>query len=300
VAACPGGKLKVRTAHRWVECVLKSWRSEEALVCRAAGVKLRGPEGAKRPRATSAAGWPRRIAPPGLPQIRTCGFPASGSSGHGFAIPGAIRPSCVEMLLRTRCSGTFPPYGSMTRSPLPSAGSLGQLSQRSSVLWVTPTPQRPSRFALVVPRLGSTDTRLATPSETLGCLRFAAFLPALAVVRPRKARFRLVANLAGRGSRPRKVPNEVSASSTWLPPHPSFRNAINVRVTRLSFCCSPVLSWEPPPRRAMHHGRGDHVDRRFDSRGARSAFVRAAPARRPRRVDGLPGPSIGAHLPVDS
>jgi hypothetical protein len=26
----------------------------------------------------------------------------------------------------------------------------------------------------------------------------------------------------GRGSRPRKVPNEVSASSTWLPPHPSF------------------------------------------------------------------------------
>jgi len=31
----------------------------------------------------------------------------------------------------------------------------------------------------------------------------------------------------GRGSRPRKVPNEVSASSTWLPPHPSFRNASN-------------------------------------------------------------------------
>ena len=26
----------------------------------------------------------------------------------------------------------------------------------------------------------------------------------------------------GRGSQPRKVPNEVSASSTWLPPHPSF------------------------------------------------------------------------------
>jgi hypothetical protein len=26
----------------------------------------------------------------------------------------------------------------------------------------------------------------------------------------------------GRGSRPRKVPNEVLASSTWLPPHPSF------------------------------------------------------------------------------
>ena len=31
----------------------------------------------------------------------------------------------------------------------------------------------------------------------------------------------------GRGSIPRKVPNEVSASSTWLPPHPSFRSASN-------------------------------------------------------------------------
>jgi len=35
---------------------------------------------------------------------------------------------------------------------------------------------------------------------------------------------------AGRGSIPRKVPNEVSAASTWLPPHPSFRNASNGRV----------------------------------------------------------------------
>jgi hypothetical protein len=125
-------------------------------------VKLRGPEEAQRLRATSAAGWPRRITPPGLPLIRTCGFPASGSSGHGFAIPDAIRPSCVEMLCGlsvpwTRCSSTFPPDGSVTRSPLPSAGSLGQLSQRSLVVWVTPTPQRPSRFASVVPSLGGTS-----------------------------------------------------------------------------------------------------------------------------------------------
>jgi hypothetical protein len=28
--------------------------------------------------------WPREIAPPGLPRIRTCGFPASGSSCCGF------------------------------------------------------------------------------------------------------------------------------------------------------------------------------------------------------------------------
>ena len=129
------------------------------------GVKLRGPEGAQRLRATSAAGWPQGIAPPGLPRIRTCGFPASGSSSHGFAIPDAIRPSCVEMLCGlsvpwTRCSSTFPPDGSVTRSPLPYAGSLGQLSQRSRVLWVTPTPQRPSRFASVVPSLSGTGASL--------------------------------------------------------------------------------------------------------------------------------------------
>lgn len=146
----------------------------------ATGVQLRGPEGAQRLRATSAAGWPQGITPPGLPLIRTCGFPASGSSSHGFAIPGAIRPSCVEVLLRTRCSGTFPPDDSVTRPPLPSAGSLGQLSQRSLVLWVTPTPQRPSRFASVVPSLGGTDARPATTSETMGPLAFLGNLCALA------------------------------------------------------------------------------------------------------------------------
>jgi len=31
-----------------------------------------------------SARWPRQIALPGLPRTRTCGFPASGSSAHGF------------------------------------------------------------------------------------------------------------------------------------------------------------------------------------------------------------------------
>ena len=34
------------------------------------------------------AGWPRAIAHPGLPQIRTCAISAYGSSGHGFAARG--------------------------------------------------------------------------------------------------------------------------------------------------------------------------------------------------------------------
>jgi hypothetical protein len=67
-------------------------------------------------RSPSAAGWPRRIAPPRLPLIRTCGFPASGSSHHGFAIPGAIRSPCVEMLAGLCVPGIVPPNGSVTRS----------------------------------------------------------------------------------------------------------------------------------------------------------------------------------------
>jgi hypothetical protein len=36
----------------------------------------------------NVAGWPQRIAPPGLPRIRTCPIEAYGSSGHGFATRG--------------------------------------------------------------------------------------------------------------------------------------------------------------------------------------------------------------------
>ena len=32
-----------------------------------------------------AAGWPRAVILPGLPQTRTCIFDAYGSSGHGLA-----------------------------------------------------------------------------------------------------------------------------------------------------------------------------------------------------------------------
>ena len=203
-----------------------------------------------------------------------------------------------------------PPYSSMTRSPLPSAGSLGQLSQRSLVIWVTPTPQRPSRLASVVPSLSGTgasrDARKrwgllrswgtsvrSPPSQTpVGPLRLAfeddlrcgellfaggfrhlagaSVLTIVAFSPPRGApvppalveQRRLPTTISlsklnhaaltlavyasqlsfplsrsygharlasgwwptftGRGSRPRKVPNEVSASSTWHPPHPSF------------------------------------------------------------------------------
>jgi hypothetical protein len=65
--------------------------------------------------------------PPGPPQIRTCGFPASGSSSQGFATRrSAVTPSrtlanfaidCsfVEMGLGSKHPASFPPIGPMTR-----------------------------------------------------------------------------------------------------------------------------------------------------------------------------------------
>ena len=65
-----------------------------------------------------------------------------------------------------------------------------------------------ARFLSASRRLGSADAHCTTPAthdnlsfedQSRGshprCLRFAALLPALAVVQPRKTRFRLVANL---------------------------------------------------------------------------------------------------------
>ena len=92
------------------------------------------------------------------------------------------------------------------------------------------------RFLSASRRLGSADAHCTTPAthdnlsfeaQSRGshtrCLRFAAFLPALS---RSYGHARLASGwwpaFTGRGSRPRKVPNEVSASSTWLPPHPSF------------------------------------------------------------------------------
>ena len=61
------------------------------------------------------AGWPRVITHPGLPQIRTCGFPAYGSSSHTFAgLPLAIRWRCVDTRAKFDALGVFPPIGRAT------------------------------------------------------------------------------------------------------------------------------------------------------------------------------------------
>ena len=106
------------------------------------------------PGRSKLVGWPREIAPPGLPRIRTCGTPASGSSSHGFAVSrrppthasaGFVpAPLSVEVTL-TRCLGldvptVFLSHGSMLRCPLPSTGSARVRSPASSVVRGAPTP----------------------------------------------------------------------------------------------------------------------------------------------------------------
>jgi len=70
-----------------------------------------------------AAGSAQGVAPPGLPQIRTCPTKAYGSSRHGFTPGGAIRSRFVNRPLRLGVLDLLPDYGSVTRPSLPSAGS---------------------------------------------------------------------------------------------------------------------------------------------------------------------------------
>ena len=82
------------------------------------------------------AGWPRAVAHPGLPQIRTCRIPASGSLADGlatrlrsrthrleFRVGSATRCSFVYVLSDLGVSATFPSNGSISQCPLPSIGS---------------------------------------------------------------------------------------------------------------------------------------------------------------------------------
>jgi hypothetical protein len=121
---------------------------------------------------------------------------------RGVAVPGGFR---LDAAASCRCLNPHPGHGLAA-------------SRRSVVAF------RPSKG------VSSHDTNyFGAQSHGLftGCLRLATFLPALAVVRPPKARFQLVVNLSWVGLDTHRVPCEVSAFSTSHPPHPGFacRNA---------------------------------------------------------------------------
>ncbi len=98
--------------------------------------------------AVKMAGWPRVIAHPGLPQIRTCRITASGSSGDTFAslcrelVAGEASASpallsAVVALTRFRSSvspACFPPTVLSLDALLPSTGSFRASSPASTVL----------------------------------------------------------------------------------------------------------------------------------------------------------------------
>ncbi len=112
----------------------------------------------RRNRASQLSGSLGGLLPQGPPEIRTCGFPASGSSCYGFAERlSPLTPSAARFAIRWsygvircefRASCIVPPSRSVTWPPLPSIGSLQVGSPTSSVLWATPTSEHPSHRTL--------------------------------------------------------------------------------------------------------------------------------------------------------
>jgi len=72
----------------------------------------------------AVAGSSRGIAPPGLPQIRTCRFPASGSSSHEFAT-SAIRWRFVNTRSGLSVPDVLPVNESSDGVPFPPPGPSG-------------------------------------------------------------------------------------------------------------------------------------------------------------------------------
>lgn len=101
------------------------------------------------------AGSPWGIAPPGLPQIRTCASKAhparhvAGSLSLTRSVGLAV--TCSEVRCPRHGSGSR----STTRRPLRSTGSGRARSPASALLWGAATPCRPSRLASS-PSLGDT------------------------------------------------------------------------------------------------------------------------------------------------
>ena len=103
------------------------------------------------------AGSPWGIAPPGLPLIQTCRFPASGSSRCGFAVPHTIQRPCGDTLGGSMPSTWFPPLVHDAAPPSLHGVREGPFP-RFTLLWDAPTPVRPSRPASFSP----SDTTLSS------------------------------------------------------------------------------------------------------------------------------------------
>ena len=127
------------------------------------------------------------IAHPGLPQIRTCGIIASGSSGNTFASPERYLPSLRERAIGVRC--------------------LQHVSLRQCCYLVRPFPPpdfRVREFPGVKRYYGARRLPEA-PLAALGCLRAAIRAFAL-LSRPRRTR--RIRPMAMRRCGPRRVHDE--------------------------------------------------------------------------------------------
>ena len=143
---------------------------------------------------------------------------ARGSRDCEFEHHGASAPNFASQLAKTRLRS----YAT-SQAPWTSKGAATREPQGTCSQGPTARRRQSRESALAAPAISecspSRDVTSFPLSRSYGHARLASgWWP----------------TSTGRGSRPRKVPNKVSASSTWLPPHPSFRNASNDRVLQLS------------------------------------------------------------------
>ena len=95
----------------------------------------------------AAAGWTRGITPPSLPQIRTCGFPASGSSEawvcYATKTPSRTRwssPALLSVAVSLRrlpgsmSRSSVPPTVPCSGAPFPPQGPLGRFPRFSGTM----------------------------------------------------------------------------------------------------------------------------------------------------------------------
>jgi hypothetical protein len=139
--------------------------------CRGASYLRRGRDVGSRAslfgHTTQVAGSLRGIAPPELPQIRTCTF--VHTAPHVAGSLSLTRSSDLSgTRLEVRCPRRGSGLWSTTRRPLRSTGSGRARSPASTLIWDAPTPVRPSRRASLSPGDTTRAPCLLPAAGTLG------------------------------------------------------------------------------------------------------------------------------------
>jgi len=121
------------------------------------------------------AGWPRVIAHPGLPQIRTCRTTASGSSNDNFASHTITR--CESGLLSAGVASTQDRSSVPPPRVLPAGLSLAGVASTQDRSSVPPPRVLPAGLSLDASLPSSGSSRPSSPTSTVLSRRYDACRP---------------------------------------------------------------------------------------------------------------------------